>query len=677
MFWAWGDTTLPHYPLGIFHMTSATTSIRPLDSFEPPVRLAYDYFRTDAGRPRGVCRMPGEGPTWASGYVSLPDAAGTPRLVATYAKIKPPLEPYEYGLCVWNETAARFEPHKTVWTKSEAAPEPPPVPMGHPLFWTDSDGRQWVLFGDPLPELRCPAAFEAWEDPSTWEVLTPQETLTSASDGKDVKPHSGSVAWNPFRRRYVTVFMQSFGKPSVFGELWYAEADTPTGPWGKAVKVLSHENYTFYNPRIHPEFTPPDSPVLLFEGTYTRQFADDPQPTPRYDYNQVLYRLDLDDAALAPAREPALKDDRAAAAKADRAPAPATTDRAPMDKAAPTSLLPVRLSDDGRGFVLGETGRPFRPWGFNYDHDADGRLLEDYWADAWPTVADDFREMKDLGANVVRIHLQLGRFMTTPTEADAAALERLARLVRLAEATGLYLNLTGLGCYHKPDVPAWYDAMDEAARWDVQARFWDAVARTCAASPAVFCYDLMNEPVLPGAKKPETEWLAGELGGKHFVQRITLDLAGRSRKEVARAWVEKLVSAIRRRDERHLVTVGVIPWAYVFPKAKPIFYAPEVGGPLDFVSVHFYPRKGEVDAALRALAVYDVGKPIVVEEMFPLKCGLDELETFIERSRPIADGYLTFYWGKTPAEHGRKPPDMASAITKAWLERFQALRLGP
>jgi PAS domain-containing protein len=34
----------------------------------------------------------------------------------------------------------------------------------------------------------------------------------------------------------------------------------------------------------------------LFVGTYTVQFADRPQPTTRYDYNQILYRLDLDDA---------------------------------------------------------------------------------------------------------------------------------------------------------------------------------------------------------------------------------------------------------------------------------------------------------------------------------------------------------------------------------------------
>ena len=68
-------------------------------------------------------------------------------------------------------------------------------------------------------------------------------------------------------------------------------------------KVLSHDNYTFYNRRLHADWSSPDSPVLLFEGTYTAMFADKPPPTPRYDYNQILYRLDLDDEALKPARE--------------------------------------------------------------------------------------------------------------------------------------------------------------------------------------------------------------------------------------------------------------------------------------------------------------------------------------------------------------------------------------
>jgi len=302
LFWAWGDTIIPNYPLGIFDMTSATTAAQPLTSFEPPVRLKFAYFSDGKGKPRGVAKMPGSGPTWISGYVSLLDKTGASRLVGTYIKVKPPLEAYECGLCVWNDKTENFEPHRRLWTKSDAAPKQPPAPDGHPAFWKDPSGKEWLLFGNPLPSLRCPATFEAWQDSSQWEVLKPQESLPSAIDGKPVKPHSGSIAWNSFRKRWVTVFMESFGKPSAFGELWYAEADAPTGSWGKAVKILSHENYTFYNPRLHPEFTPAKSPILIFEGTYTMQFADKPAPTPRYDYNQILYRLDVDDPALKPAQ---------------------------------------------------------------------------------------------------------------------------------------------------------------------------------------------------------------------------------------------------------------------------------------------------------------------------------------------------------------------------------------
>jgi hypothetical protein len=334
-------------------------------------------------------------------------------------------------------------------------------------------------------------------------------------------------------------------------------------------------------------------------------------------------------------------------------------------------LQNIRVSDDGNDFIYAESGRRFIAWGFNYDHDTDGRLIEDYWHSEWPTVVEDFKEMKSLGANVVRIHLQVARLMDAPDKPNQAAFDCLARLLKLAEQTRLYLDITGLGCYHKQDLPPWYDPMSESQRWQVQALFWQSVAQTCAHSPAIFCYDLMNEPVLAGAKKKETEWLAGEFGGKYFVQRITLDLAGRTREQVAKAWVEKLVTAIRTHDKDHMITIGAIPWAHTWPNAKPLFYGSEVSRNLDFVSVHFYPRKGEVEKALKALAVYDIGKPLVIEEMFPLRCGLDELDTFIDSSRKIADGYVGFYWGKRLDLDTEEKGDLAAAITGGWLKYFR------
>ena len=91
LFWAWGDTTLPHYPLGIFHMSAARTPARPLAVFEPPLRLEFSHLRGSSGRPRDVARLPGPGPTWLSGMIVLPDGAGRERLVAAYAKVRPPL----------------------------------------------------------------------------------------------------------------------------------------------------------------------------------------------------------------------------------------------------------------------------------------------------------------------------------------------------------------------------------------------------------------------------------------------------------------------------------------------------------------------------------------------------------------------------------------------------------
>lgn len=76
-----------------------------------------------------------------------------------------------------------------------------------------------------------------------------------------------------------------------------------------------------------------------------------------------------------------------------------------------------------------------------------------------------------------------------------------------------------------------------------------------------------------------------------------------------------------------MITVRVIPWAQIWPAAKPIFYAPEVSGALDSVSIHLYPGKGEVDRALTAMATYDIGKPLLIEKTFPLSCSLEEWTT--------------------------------------------------
>jgi hypothetical protein len=80
------------------------------------------------------------------------------------------------------------------------------------------------------------------------------------------------------------------------GEIWFSEANTPTGPWVYARLIINHNKYNFYNPTQHPFFD--DGNIIYFEGTYTASFSGAPTQTPMYEYNQIMYRLDLSDAQL-------------------------------------------------------------------------------------------------------------------------------------------------------------------------------------------------------------------------------------------------------------------------------------------------------------------------------------------------------------------------------------------
>lgn len=330
----------------------------------------------------------------------------------------------------------------------------------------------------------------------------------------------------------------------------------------------------------------------------------------------------------------------------------------------------IRVSADGKGFQLATSGKPFTPWGFNYDHDEKSRLLEDYWEAEWSTVEEDFGEMKALGSTAVRIHLQVNRFLKSPTEANGNALAQLAKLLALAEKTGLYLDLTGLGCYRKSDTPAWYEEAQEKERWAIQARFWDAVSAACAKSPAVLCYNLMNEPVSPAG--PGKVWHGGRpLGGFYYVENLTLDPGKRSREQVTREWIATVSAGIRKNDPGRCVTAGMF---FLLDRPTSLTLGPDLkacADGLDYLSVHMYPKDETVDANLELLKSLQIGKPVVIEETFPLSCSAESFERFFKGSRETVSGWIGFYWGKSLAEY-KAGKDFKDALMTRWLEFFQA-----
>jgi hypothetical protein len=117
-------------------------------------------------------------------------------------------------------------------------------------------------------------------------------------DGKKrIALHAGSIRWNDYRKKWVMIVTEIFGT-SVLGEIWYLEADAPEGPWPAAKKIVTHNQYSFYNPVHHAFLDQTAGQFIYFEGTYTSEFSGAPAKTPRYDYNQIMYRLDLADPRL-------------------------------------------------------------------------------------------------------------------------------------------------------------------------------------------------------------------------------------------------------------------------------------------------------------------------------------------------------------------------------------------
>lgn len=340
IYWTWGDTTLTRYPLGNFRSSGATSKLPSKGGLDPAVGIQLDYFKDEKGYSRPVCPLEKDrGVVWLDGLVTVHDESGRERLVAHYAKMKSLGEMLEHGIVVWNDNQHLFERAATLPLEEQWR-----FPHGHPLIVKEGDER-YVYSGNNTAHVRVkatlaslldPIQYEAWtslasddkqSEPARGEngalawswrrdrrptsssderrwlkqgVIKPREAYALPSDvetGEPVELHGGSVRWNAYRKRYILIAVQSAGR-SFIGEVWYSEADSPHGPWSQARRIVTHDKYSFYNPVQHSFFDQDGGRQIYFEGTYTHTFSGNPLPTPRYDYNQILYRLDLNDERL-------------------------------------------------------------------------------------------------------------------------------------------------------------------------------------------------------------------------------------------------------------------------------------------------------------------------------------------------------------------------------------------
>ncbi len=349
LFWMWGDTSRPSYPLGHFAMAGAVSRLPSQGGLDPAIGVDLKYYVAEDGFSRPVSPLKEPGMVWLDGLLTVKDNEGRERMVAKYARMKSLGEAYGRGLVVFNDATNSFEP------LIRSGPDFLPYHNSGHAIGVNVDGREYYYFATQFPlavRMRVRAEWDHILDPNRYEVLTslaPKGSnrkdaqrlnlvkgdkayrwvpageligneilfrkpsvikalkkekqdvhLYDIESGKEISPHGGTVYFNAYRKRWLMITVQQFGEPSFLGEVWYAEADTPVGPWAYARKIVTHNKYSFYNPKQHPFFDQDGGRVLFFEGTYSHTFSGSAEnATPRYDYNQIMYRLKLDDPRLA------------------------------------------------------------------------------------------------------------------------------------------------------------------------------------------------------------------------------------------------------------------------------------------------------------------------------------------------------------------------------------------
>ncbi|MEE2675414.1 MAG: hypothetical protein VX876_00465 [Planctomycetota bacterium] len=341
IYWFWGDTNRVKYPLGNFHVTGARSLLLNAGGLDPDKGIEFEYFTRDDGFTKETARLAGEGLTWLDCLMKTYERDGKNRLFAVYMKVKAPLNVYQRGIAEFN-----FE--EQVWVERMKFPSSQKViPKGHVLRYRNpKDKKDYFYFAGGMPFVRVPAKADSIIKAHEYQAYTPladsagdnyqverdingelayrwttnavvmddniaskliarkeitakeaSHSLLDIDSGKVIRTQHGSVYYNELKRRYVMIISQ-IGGSSLLGEVWYAEAPEPTGPWKYTRKIVSHKNYSFYNPKQHPLFNTDGWRTIYFEGTYTNMFSGNENPTPGYNYNQIMYKVDVRDPQL-------------------------------------------------------------------------------------------------------------------------------------------------------------------------------------------------------------------------------------------------------------------------------------------------------------------------------------------------------------------------------------------
>jgi hypothetical protein len=346
LYWIWQDTGRPAYPLGNF-ASSGAVSILPADGgLSADLGVNTTYFVGSDGFSRGMVDTAGDprltagstAPVWLGQVTRVVDAQSQPHVFAQY-HVAASSNPWD--------ALAELDPATSKFTFVADFPAGATIPAGRSTV-VDGAAGPYAYWSTPV---RFPATVDGVENLAAYEAFTAfgpkgsttlahnadgtlayswqpggtvvtQSALTAAhvasdqaldghltdvatgggvqvANGTGIAAFGSSSMWNDYRKRFGEIVQQAYGA-TFLGETWYAEADTPLGPWVFARKVVTHatSGYTFYNPDIVPFLSDAGGRIVFFDATYTKTYSN-ARATPRYDYNEMMYRVDLDAPAMA------------------------------------------------------------------------------------------------------------------------------------------------------------------------------------------------------------------------------------------------------------------------------------------------------------------------------------------------------------------------------------------
>jgi hypothetical protein len=299
-------------------------------------------------------------------------------------------------------------------------------------------------------------------------------------------------------------------------------------------------------------------------------------------------------------------------------------------------------------------------WGVG-DHTPVVSFFDNPTAANFSVLKRELRTAHGMGANSMRVYLQLGQVMATATRSRQATLTALRDLLTVAQDDGIYLDITGDLVWQPSRAPTWYERMPWQERWQVQARFWKAVAHAASTSPAVLCYELTSEPIV--AQMPG--YYFGQIGHWWFVQSIATDPTADA-DALARTWTRLLANAVRSQDDRP-VGIGLLP------STTGAFAPANVAGLLDLLIVHEYPTTGQAPAAvalIRSFAAFH--RPVLLGETFMLSDDATTQAAFLSGAARYLTGAFEFFDGRNPVTV--QVYSMYDAVYEAGLQQFVAVR---